>query len=336
MTEESSDLAGALDTAIEEAATQFVPDSEGETEQPAPEEAPESTPEPEEAAAEAAPPEPKQNKPAPEPDEVVGDLVEKLTPQELETLKSTPEGLKLYKGLMQSYTPRMQKLAEQERQFSQQKQMWDALNSPDEGIRRRAVAALAAATGMRLAEEKPKETAPEVDEVTEEMNRVFGPEAAAIMRPVFEKLAQKVASSQIQPLQQASEALQMDARARQAQAQIAQFRANAKERGWEITPDVEARMTQLGQEFLPARPIETVEGGVRHLEMLYKLATADDAEKAASKKVFDRMQKAAETAEPTRGVPSSGQERKGADLKNMTWDEAFDTAIAEARAEHGL
>jgi len=95
-------------------------------------------------------------------------------------------------------------------------------------------------------------------------------------------------------------------------------------------------MTQLGQEFLPARPIETVEGGVRHLEMLYKLATADDAEKAASKKVFDRMQKAAETAEPTRGVPSSGQERKGADLKNMTWDEAFDTAIAEARAEHGL
>lgn len=137
-------------------------------------------------------------------------------------------------------------------------------------------------------------------------------------------------------MQQATQALQLDAKARQAQAQIAQFRARAAEKGLVVTPEVEQKMTQLGQQLLPAQPIETVEDGVRHLEMLHTLATADARQAAASKEVLDRMEKAAATAEPTRGVPSSGQERKSANLDNMTWDEAFDTAIEEARAEHGL
>lgn len=332
MAEEDQSLEAALDTAYaEEAATQpteGVPDAGPAPEEVKPEApAEEVTPEPEatpEAAAE----------PSSDPSEAA--LVGKLTQEELEKLKSTPEGLKLYKGLMQSYTPRMQELAEKERQFARQAQMWDALNSQDETIRRRAVSAMVAATGMKLAEESPAPVQPEVDEVAEEMNRVFGPEAAAIMRPVFEKLAQKVAQNQIQPMQQATDALQLDVRARQAQAQVAQFKAAAQAKGWEISPDVEAKMAELGQQLAPAQPIQTVEGGVKHLEMLYTLATAETKQKAASTEVVKRMQKAAAEAEPTRGVPSGGQERRTKVTDDMSFDEAFDTAIQEARAETGL
>lgn len=125
----------------------------------------------------------------------------------------------------------------------------------------------------------------------------------------------------------------MDARGRQAQSQVAQFKATATEKGWEITPEVEARMTELGQQLMPARQIETVEGGVKHLEMLYKLATADTAEAVAEKRVLDRMQKAAQSAEPARGVPSAGREDRSKITPEMDLNAALEVAVSEAVAE---
>jgi hypothetical protein len=128
------DLQSALSTAFDEAKASPEPASTtpvGETESAARE----TTAEPEvEKAPEAVA--------APQEDEPTGDvLLDKLTPDQLSELKKDPRLRAIYKGLMSSYTPKMQALAEQQR-------LWDSLNNPE--TRRTAVEALARAVGIDI------------------------------------------------------------------------------------------------------------------------------------------------------------------------------------------
>jgi hypothetical protein len=167
------------------------------------------------------------------------------------------------------------------------------------------------------------------DPVAKMWSDAVGPEAAAILRAAVEKTALAAVQGTLQPLQQASEYLQMDARSRQAEAQVGSFRAHCQKNNWEITPQIESKMYQLGQQILPARPIESVEEGVKHLERLYLLATADGQEAAIEKRVLERMNKAAQSAEPARGVPSTGREKRSNITKDMNLTEAMDAAFEE-------
>lgn len=257
-------------------------------------------------------------------DEPTGDvLLDRLTPAQIENLKKSPEGRAIYRGLMQSYTQKMQKFSEQER-------LWDALNNPQ--TQRQAVEALARSVGLEFkpSDQPQREKAAEVaDSISEEWSKVVGPEAAQLLRPLIEKTALQAVNGTIAPLQQASEALQMDARSRQAEAQVSQFRSLAQSKGWELTPQVEAKMAELGQQILPAQPIQSVEDGVKHLDRLYRLATADGQEAAIEKRILERMNKAAQTAEPGRGVPSTGREKRTNITKDMSLNEAMDVAFQE-------
>ena len=105
--------------------------------------------------------------------------------------------------------------------------------------------------------------------------------------------------------------------------------------GWSVTPQIEAKMAELGQQILPASPIESVEAGVKHLERLYRLATADTAEADAEKRILERMNKAAQTAEPARGVSSVGRDKRSNITKDMSLNEALDVAMEETLAEAG-
>jgi hypothetical protein len=89
-------------------------------------------------------------------------------------------------------------------------------------------------------------------------------------------------------------------------------------------------MVELGQQVLPAKPIDSVQAGVRHLERLYRLATADTAESDMEKRILERMNKAAQSAEPARGVPSTGREKRSNITKEMSLSEALDVAMQEA------
>jgi hypothetical protein len=171
------------------------------------------------------------------------------------------------------------------------------------------------------------------DGISEEWSKVVGAEAAQLLRPLIEKTALAAVNGTLQPLQQATEYLQMDARSRQAEAQVSQFRSVAQEKGWTMSKDVEARMAELGQQILPAKPIESVEDGVKHLERLYRLATADTTEADTEKRILQRMNKAAQTAEPARGVPSVGRGKSTAITSEMSLNEALDVAMQEALTE---
>lgn len=313
------DLSSAMNAAFDEEIGNSAPASTPSEPEPTTETAPaerETAPEPAKDAAPSAP--------EAKDDEPTGDvLLDKLTPEQIANLKKSPEGKAVYRGLMQSYTQKMQRFAEQER-------LWDALNNPQ--TQRQAVEALARSVGLPIQPNDlpQREKAAEVaDSISDEWSKVVGPEAAQLLRPLIEKTALQAVNGTIAPLQKASEALQMDARGRQAEAQVSQFRSLAQSKGWELTPDVEAKMAELGQQILPATPIQSVEDGVKHLDRLYRLATADGQEAAIEKRILDRMAKAQQTAEPARGVPSTGREKRTNITKEMNLNEAMDVAFQE-------
>jgi len=260
----------------------------------------------------------------PQEDEPTGDvLLDKLTPDQIAELKKDPRLKAIYKGLMSSYTPRMQQLSEAEK-------MYQALTN--DSTRRQAVEALARATGIELkpTDEPQRQQAAEVaDSISEDWSKVVGPEAAAMLRPLIEKTALAAVNGTLQPLQQATQYLQMDARSRQAEAQTSQFKALASEKGWTLTPEVESKMAMLGQQFRPAKAIESVSEGVEYLSGLYRLATADTNDSAAERRVLDRMKKAAQTAEPTRSVPSVGR-KESSIPRGTSLNDALEIAVAQA------
>lgn len=324
-----AELASVLSSAFDEAIKSEAPAST--TSEPAPEPAAPAAPEPKSEPAAAAPAETKPE--ATEPEEPTGDvLMDKLTAEDVAFLKSNPAGKKLYKGLMASYTPKMQALAEQQK-------LWEALNNPD--TKRQAVEALARAVGIEVkpSDEPQREQAARVaDNISDEWSKVVGPEAAQMLRPLIEKTALAAVQGQLKPLQEASDALQTDARARQADAQVMQFRAKAKQEGWELTPEVEKRIAGVGQEILPAQPIDSVEQGVRHLERLSIISMYESGqlESSIEKRILERMKKAAQTAEPARGVPSGGRKERSKAAGAASLEEAFDIATEETRAEFGI
>jgi hypothetical protein len=309
-----SDLTAAMDSAFEEAR----PSSGGN------EAVQETAPEPEAAEETPAPAESKAAQPASQDDEPTGDvLLDKLTPDQIAELKRDPRLRSIYKGLMSSYTPKMQ-------QFAEQARLWEALNNPQ--TQRQAVEALARTVGLPIqpTDQPQREQATKVaDGIESEWANVVGPEAAQLLRPLIEKTALAAVNGTLQPLQQATEYLQMDARGRQAEAQVSQFKSMAQSKGWNITPEVEARMAELGQQVLPAKPIESVQDGVKHLERLYRLASADTVEQETEKRILERMNKAAQTAEPARGVSSVGREKRSNITKDMNLQDAMDVAFQE-------
>lgn len=329
MAELASVLSSAFDEAIKGEATPST------TSEPAPEPAaapaaPEAKTEakPEPAATAAAP---EQKPEATEVEEPTGDvLMDRLTAEEIAAIKADPKLKKVYAGLMKSYTPKMQQLAEQQK-------LWDALNNPD--TKRAAIESLARAVGLEIKpDDQPErdQAAQVADGLSAEWEQAIGPEAVKILRPLIEKTALAAVQGQIKPLQEVSDAMQMDARARQADAQVVQFRARAEKSGWTLSPEIEGRMAELGQQVLPAAPIDSVEAGVKHLERLYRLATAETMEADVEKRILERMKKAAQTAEPARGVPSAGRKERSKAAGAKSLEEAFDIATEETRAEFGI
>lgn len=311
----SESLASALDQAFE------TERSGGQsTAEPVEHEAPvtESVAPSTEPAAEAAPAKTEQ------PVEETGDpLLDKLTPEQIAEIKADPRLRALYKGLMSSYTPKMQALAEQQK-------LWDALNNPD--TKQRAVAALAASVGLEI---KPtdapqrEQAAAVADNISDEWSKVVGPEAAQMLRPLIEKTALAAVQGTLEPMKQAADFVYRDAASRQSEAQVSQFRALAQKEGWELTPQIEAKMAQLGMQYRPAQPIQTVEQGVEFMKNLYRMAD-DGQESRIEKRILERMKKASEEAEPGRGVPSTGREKRTNITKDMDLAESLDVAFAEA------
>lgn len=289
-----------------------------------------SSAEPEAPAKETAQPEPAASEPGreatpkePQLEETGDVLLDKLTPEQIAEIKSDPRLRALYKGLMSSYTPKMQALSEQQR-------LWDALSN--EQTRAQAVRALAATVGLEIkpTDQPQRDQATSVaDKLSEQWSTVVGPEAAQMLRPLIEQTALAAINGTLQPLQQATEYLQLDAKARQAEAQVSQFRAVCEKEGWDWNPSIEAKVAQMGARYGRPGSIQTVEEGVSFLKDMYRLANSDGQESKIEARILERMNKAAKEQEPGRGVPSTGREKRTAITKEMDLSQALETAFEE-------
>lgn len=240
------------------------------------------------------------------------DLNFTVTKEELEAIKKDPVLSKLYKSMQRGATQKYQQIASQRR-------ILDEYQRDPEGFTRR----LAQYHGLQLATPPPPTPAGEaVDEVMQEMEGLFGPEAARALKPVFEKLVGNVLQREITPIKEQQEVMRMVGAAKQAEALTGTFRAKHPD----VTPDIEAKMVELGQRFQPADSMDPVE----YLESLYLLATAGKVKAETSKQVVERMRKAAESVEPRKSVPASSVPQSTKVKPGMDFDDAFDAAWEES------
>jgi hypothetical protein len=283
----------------------------------APEKAAESAPEAAGGAQEAgeAPEAKEDEKTAPEgKEDDEDDPVLGLTPQELAEIKSSPALSKLYKSLNKGYTQKYQQIAA-DRQFLEQ-------------VRANPKAVLlAAAQNMGLKVLDPQEVGTQanteavVDETMQSMVQLFGPDLAPAVEPVMRRMIQNIVDSQVAPLRQTQEALQQQSFEKQAQAYAGTFRA----RHADLTPEVEAKMIEIGNTIYPNEGISPDQ----YLEVLYTIATAGGQAQKVAKVAAERIKAAQSSAEPRRGaapVKTGGSKVR----KDMSLDEAFDAAWAEA------
>jgi hypothetical protein len=163
-----------------------------------------------------------------------------------------------------------------------------------------------------------------VDEVMADMVNLFGPELAPTVRPVMERMVKALVDKEVAPIREGREADKKAAQDAQATAHAKTFRAKHPDMG----PEVEARITEIGKTVFPA---EGTDPG-SYLEMLYTLATAGNTARDTAKVAAARIKAAQTTAEPRRGAaPAPAPASIITD--DMSLDQAFDAAWAQAKAE---
>jgi len=260
----------------------------------------------------------------PETPETPAEEVLNLTPEEMEALKSSPEGMKLYRSLMRASTQKWQEIAGQ-------KKFLDAVQTNPRAVAEQ----MAQQLGLQIvdpneptqsSQETTQEAAAEeaVDDVMEDLSKLFGAEGAQALKPVMERMIGNVMQKQIAPIQQTQEQFNQYQAAQQAESVAKTFRAQHPD----ITPEIEARMMEIAKAIMPA-PGATPD---QYLSFLYQTATAGQAPKVAAKEVVRRVKAAAQSQEPSRST-APAPKKESAVVGGMSIDDAFDAAFEEATAE---
>ena len=314
-----SSFAEVLDEAIPTPAPAVTPEATPE-EKPAAdgEAAPEATPE--EKPAEATPEAEPEQAPLADPEPVVDDPAEaalSLTPEELSEIKANPATAKLYKSLMRASTSKFQEI-------SANKRVLQAMRDNPRAV----IEAAAKNMGLVVSEAKNPESEQKqtevVDEVMADMVNLFGPELAPTVRPVMERMVKALVDKEVAPIRAGREADQKAAQDTQAKTHAQAFRA----RHPKMTPEVEARITEIGKTVFPA---EGTDPG-SYLDMLYTLATAGNTASETAKTAATRIKAAQAAAEPRRGA-APAPAAASIITDDMSLDQAFDAAWAAAKAE---
>jgi hypothetical protein len=244
-----------------------------------------------------------------------------LTPEELAEIKANPATAKLYKSLMRASTAKFQEI-------SADKRVLQAMRDNPRAVIE------AAARNMGLSVVDAKEPAVEqrqeavVDGVMDDMVNLFGPELAPTIRPVMERLVKSLVDKEVEPIRERHKTDIQEAQDRQSKAHAQTFRAKHPD----LSPEVEAKIMTLGKSVFPA---EGTDPGA-YLDMLYTLATAGNTARATAKVAAERIKTAQTTAEPRRGGAKVTAAPASLITEDMTLDQAFDAAWAQAKSEAGV
>jgi hypothetical protein len=250
-----------------------------------------------------------------------------------EQAKLSPEHLKQYKKMQAAYTQKTQKLAAERKSVEERskgletyQELIDSWKKDPKGVIER----LANEAGLKIALEQgtKAETTEAVDETVKELSNVFGPEAAAVIGPVFEKMILKrlgdLKKTEIEPLKEESRAIQMQGIVTETETELAAFS--------KLHPDwkqYEPKMLELGKKLMPAQGSNMTTQ--EYMGMLYNLATANATSARQTKEAVDRINKAAAASSTDAGV--SADKVTTAAPKRPTFQEAFEAAKQGVRWE---
>lgn len=202
-----------------------------------------------------------------------------LTAAEVEKLSEKERGL--YEKAQKNYTLKTQKLAAERKDFEKWKPLIDAISADPEA----AIRKLAEERGLKFAE-------PVTEDTTPEELKFLEPVLSARDKQLEAKIRAELA-----PLKEGMDRITSEAIAAETQADEAAFEAKY--------PDyrkLEPRMLELAQDFIPARKME----GGKYLAILRTLALAETSEAEKTKKVVEKINKAAANADPVEsGIPNS-------------------------------
>lgn len=258
-----------------------------------------------------------------------------LSAEELAEIQANEKLLKTYKSMQRGLTKKTTSLSEKAKQLEARAKVADWIESdPDKAVR-----ALAAARGLTIAEAKQEikdERKEQVaDALESEWNKAFGEEgkaAANILRPLFEKTAEKVLKqiieAEVAPLRQQTAELTQAATARGISAATQEFGARVTEEGGEWNEDVKLEMANLMDTIEPGEntPID------EYLSQLYKIVSYERGRKSAAKEQLKRIRAAKAETEPVSTV-RPGKTSAQKITSDMSEKDAIALAVAMAEKE---
>jgi hypothetical protein len=233
-----------------------------------------------------------------------------LAPEEFEKLKDDPKAL--IKALNRGFTTKMQA-------FANERKLIEAYNrDPTATIR-----LLAEHHGLSLGE-KPKTSVEQtVDEITPILEEALGPDLAGKLKPAFEKLAEKVASTHIKPVRDYMDSSMAQTALEKTRAVMTAF--ETKHPDWKKH---EPKMMEIAREIQPGQNADPM----AYMEHLYRIATYDLSDADRVRGTIDRINGAASASDkPAGSVPGT----KVAQAPKKFADISEATAAAFAAAKRG-
>jgi hypothetical protein len=232
-----------------------------------------------------------------------------LSAEDLAAIKADPRLKALYKNLHKGFTSKSQKLAAGDR-------LLRAFQSDPAGT----VKALAGRAGVKLADEPPKADVRAA--IQTELTSAVGEDLAGQLLPVFEKIASKIAESQIAPLR--AELDQQMARSVEEQSALVQ------ETFLQKYPDAKKFEREMMEVAQTIRPVPGT-NAVSYLETLYLLATRQKKSGGEAARAVDKMVKAASAGERPGGTPGNRVAATPPDMSKMTKSQKLRAALDAAK-----
>jgi hypothetical protein len=243
-----------------------------------------------------------------------------LSAEEMAAVAADPKLSKIYKSMQRGLTAKTTSIAEERRKLAARQSILDQIEADPE----QAAVALAKAAGLEVVR-KNEAAQTAVDDASAKMAELFGPEAAGVLKPVFEQLVKGVLEQEVAPYKEATEQLQNTAFDQAMGAAVEQFKSSLNE---ELDPQTEQEMVALMAQIKPGKDVTPVQ----YLKFLHTNVTAGKVRAKATQEAADRIRKVASAQEPVAGVRAAREPETGVSIKKSFGDNfssAFDEAVRE-------
>jgi len=285
-----------LNAAISSAVAESTKEAGGES-TPAPDPTPASSPTPEPAAPAPEAAKPEAAKPEPPPTEEADEFWTP-TADELAAIDKNPELKKVYRSMQRGMTQKAQTLAQERKRLENQAAVVEWIQrDPANAIR-----AIAAASNVDLGGPGPKPTETKVaDSLEAKWAETVGPDAAKILRPLFEETARTILAQEVAPYKEQTEQLAKAAVQRGIAASVAEFGATVSSRGEEWDDATQAEMAKLAQIVEPGANTPINE----YLGVLYDTVMANRMRTKSARSNLERLRRVRTEAEPANTARTS-------------------------------